>query len=125
MVHSLGRGERSEKIAVSRLDWLWPRVCGEQQRVDGVKIDVQGMELEVLQGMQSLLRVHKPRLILELHEGINRATVLDLLDRCGYETNGKAISVDKPISKTENEGESLAYHDNWNYLFLPKNTNLR
>lgn len=41
---------------VARFDWLWSRICGYNERIDGVKIDVQGMEIEVLQGMLETLR---------------------------------------------------------------------
>jgi hypothetical protein len=68
-----------------------------------------------------LLTEHKPRLILELHEGVSRRAILDLLTSCGYDPNGKPISKDKPVSKSEDHKNSEEYHDNWSYLFLPKN----
>ena len=45
-----------ETFVASRLDWLWPRISGSDLRIHGVKIDVQGMELQVLEGMATLAR---------------------------------------------------------------------
>src|SRR5438128_2052636 len=33
-----------EPFLVARLDFLWPQICDRNARVDGIKIDVQGME---------------------------------------------------------------------------------
>jgi FkbM family methyltransferase len=61
-------------------------------RVDRIKIDVEGAELGVLLGARSVLRQHRPRLIIELHDGcydyadeheIGRR-VADLLTEQGY-----------------------------------------
>ncbi|HET6762107.1 MAG TPA: FkbM family methyltransferase [Longimicrobiaceae bacterium] len=66
-----------------------------------VKIDVEGYELEVLRGATSLLREHRPLLLLELHldilerRGVRIADVTALLDDAGYrlETSaGKRLS---------------------------------
>jgi len=38
----------SESVLIARLDWLWPLICRDNPRIDGVKIDVQGMALGVL-----------------------------------------------------------------------------
>ncbi len=35
----------------ARFDWLWPRIAAGDAHIDGVKIDVQGMEIQVLKGM--------------------------------------------------------------------------
>ena len=37
-----------ESFMVSSFDWLWPRISGPDSRIDGVKIDVQGMEIQRL-----------------------------------------------------------------------------
>jgi len=39
--------------------------------IDGVKIDVQGMELDVLSGMKRLLKTYYAKLIVELHPGVD------------------------------------------------------
>jgi len=48
----------------------------ELQQIDGVKIDVQGMELDVLSGMKRLLKTYTPKLIVELHPGVDRDALL-------------------------------------------------
>ena len=103
-------GEWMETILVSRLDWLWPQVCGLQQRIDGIKIDVQGMEVEVLRGMSDLFEVFKPKLVVEIHHGVDRSELLDLVEALGYLRQGV------PIEPVEGEIEPL-YLDDRSYAF--------
>ncbi len=58
---------------------------------DLIKIDVQGAELQVLQGMRSIIANHKPLLFLELHPTelpgfqATAGDVTQMLFDCGYE----------------------------------------
>lgn len=99
-----------ETIILARLDWLWPRICGKNGRIDGVKIDVQGMEEEVLQGMLETLQRQQPKLVVELHDGVNRKELLDLIEAAGY--SRRAL----PIEPVEGE-EEPQYLDNRSYAF--------
>jgi FkbM family methyltransferase len=107
---TLGTREWSETILVARLDWLWSRIRGDQDRIDGVKIDVQGMEIEVLRGMSDLLKTLKPKLVIELHHGVARRDVLELLEAVGYSRCGI------PIEPAPGETDPL-YLDDRNYEF--------
>jgi FkbM family methyltransferase len=78
-------------IPIARFDWAWPLLHNGDAAVHGIKIDVQGMELEVLTGMQETLRRWHPRLVIELHTGVNRAAVLALLRDVGYSTSATAV----------------------------------
>ena len=55
-----------------------------------MKIDVEGMEYDVLRGMQKMLRAPKPRLFIELHgdgeqqKRANIQNVFTLLQDCNY-----------------------------------------
>jgi FkbM family methyltransferase len=60
-------------------------------RVDGVKIDVQGMELGVLRGMADMLRRDHPELVVEIHAGVDREGLVSLLRSLGYRAPGIAI----------------------------------
>jgi FkbM family methyltransferase len=102
-----------ETFLESRLDWLWPLIAGGAQQIDGVKIDVQGMEVRVLRGMADLLKKYRPRLVVEFHAGVARREVLDLVDRAGYSREAHAI---EPIP-----GETTpAYVDDRSYAFFPR-----
>lgn len=79
------------KIPVVSLDRIWPSVAGHNETVHGVKIDVQGMELRVLTGMQRVLEQHQPRLAVEFHPGVDRGAILDLLSKLGYRQPGTAL----------------------------------
>jgi FkbM family methyltransferase len=103
--------ESVETIAVAQLDWLWPRICGSTERIDGAKIDVQGMELEVVNGMRGLLKRYHPKLAIELHSGVDRVALLDLLESCGYSRLGK------PIYSVPGEEREPQYYDNLTYEF--------
>jgi FkbM family methyltransferase len=52
-------------------------------RIDLIKIDVEGMELETLEGAQASLQKHKPILIVEIIKS-NRAKLSGFLERLGY-----------------------------------------
>jgi FkbM family methyltransferase len=100
----------TEPILVAAFDGLWTGLRGEQPKVDGVKIDVQGMELDVLRGMRRTLQSDHPKLVIEFHEGVNRASILDVLRECGYSSPGESVEgnshMDLPL-----------YLDNRSYAF--------
>jgi FkbM family methyltransferase len=84
MFDSLAPAPGSHGLLTARFDRLWPQICGSDPRIDGVKIDVQGMELAVLCGMAGILRTQQPKLIVEFHRGVDRSAIVRLLDSCGY-----------------------------------------
>ncbi len=105
-------GDENETIFLARLDWLWPNLCGGKEEIHGVKIDVQGMELEVLRGMRQLLATYRPKLLIEIHENVDRDELMDLLESCGYARRGQAV---------EPEGAGSGYLDNFSYVFTARN----
>jgi FkbM family methyltransferase len=103
-------GENEVTILVASFDWLWPQLSGTNGRIDGVKIDVQGMELEVLRGMGTWLRAWKPKLAVEVHLGVDREALLGMLDSFGYSRDSKPID---PVAGEITSG----YHDDHSYAF--------
>ena len=99
-----------ETFIVSRLDWLWSRISGSNLQIDGVKIDVQGMELQVLRGMAILTRNYKPKLLIEIHKGVSRTELLDLIASIGYKSQGL------PVEPLPGETDPI-YADDRTYLF--------
>lgn len=96
----------------ARFDWLWPIVSGTDAAIHGVKIDVQGMELEVLEGMRDALKRRRPRLVVELHAGVSRERVLTLLGQLGYSNDAV------PIEPARGERTPL-FLDDRSYAFSP------
>ncbi len=97
---------------IARFDWLWPAINGGNDAIHGVKIDVQGMELDTLEGMREALERWHPRLVLELHAGVSRDAVLSLLRELGYSSDAVAI---EPV-----RGERTPqFLDNHSYAFHP------
>jgi FkbM family methyltransferase len=82
-----------DTILVVRLDWLWTQICSGQEHIDGVKIDVQGMEIEVLKGMSNILKSYKPKLVVEVHQGVDRDELLDVIEGAGY--SRRAIPIEQ------------------------------
>lgn len=106
-----GAGDEAA-IPVARFDWLWPTLDEGRPEIHGIKIDVQGMELEVLAGMRETLQRLRPRLVIELHSGVSRSDVLSLLRSLGYSPNALPI---EPVA-----GEDAPqFVDNRSYAFHP------
>ncbi len=101
-----------ETFAVARLDWLWPRISGVDSRIDGIKIDVQGMEIQTLEGMATLVKRFRPKLLVEIHKGVSRERLLNVIASIGYTSRGTAVD---PLPS---ESDPL-YADNRTYLFSP------
>jgi FkbM family methyltransferase len=101
----------SEALLVTSLDWLWPRISGPNARIHGVKIDVQGMEIHALRGMLETLRANRPRLVVELHHGVDRQEFRNVLREAGYPTDGVPL---------EHEARAAEYLDNCSYAFQPE-----
>jgi FkbM family methyltransferase len=97
---------------IARFDWLWPAINGGNGAIHGVKIDVQGMELETLDGMRDALTRWRPRIVLELHAGVSRDAVLSLLRALGYSSEAVAIEP----ARGERTPQFL---DNHSYAFHP------
>ena len=105
-------GKKHETIFLTSLDWLWSQVCGKDRSIDGVKIDVQGMELEVIKGMGEVLKSKKPKLVIEFHEDVDRKVMLNTLVNSGY--TRPAVPID-PVS-----GENVPqFLDDKSYAFEP------
>ena len=103
----------SETVQVARFDWIWPKISLDNDVIEGVKVDVQGMELEVLLGMEQVLRRHHPKVVVEFHRGVDRQSVLGLLEDVGYRT--EAIPIE-PQSDCGTEGSQL--RDDHSYAFV-------
>ncbi len=106
-------GARLETVLVTRLDWLWSRICNGARRVDGVKIDVQGMEIDAVAGMEQLLKEFAPKLVIELHRGVERQRLLDALGAVGYSRPGEPIDPVKGETTPE-------YLNDRSYYFSPR-----
>jgi len=97
-------------MSIARFDWLWSTVCGADPTIHGIKIDVQGMEVEALEGMRNVLRRWRPRLVIELHEGVSRRRILQILGAIGY--SPAAVPIDPSPAETR-----TALLDNKSYVF--------
>jgi FkbM family methyltransferase len=65
-----GQNDKIEKIEITTLDKFIQQIRFE--KIDWIKIDVDGGELEVLQGAIETIKKYKPRLLIELHNFIDK-----------------------------------------------------
>jgi FkbM family methyltransferase len=111
MMDSSLPAELGELYFEASLDWLWPRICERDAQIHGVKIDVQGMEIAVINGMKDILAQWRPKLALEFHGGVSRGEVLQHLTDAGYRLPGFAID---PVPEEQKRPE---YLDDRSYAF--------
>jgi FkbM family methyltransferase len=78
-------------IVTMPLDGIWDAVSRGCRAVHGVKVDVQGMENQVLAGMRGLLHEFRPRVVVEFHTGVDPRPTFEVLDGLGYGLPGVAL----------------------------------
>ena len=76
---------RKQKIRIVKLDEFKDKI--DFSKIDFVKIDVEGFEMQVLLGMQDLLRSKKPELLIEIEQRHNTKynDVFEFLEKQSYE----------------------------------------
>jgi FkbM family methyltransferase len=119
--HGLGRATADEKIKDSlasgdaEIEFLAVPVVSLDEEIrdaslpapDLVKIDVEGLELEVLQGMRETVEHHKPKLFVEIHgadleaKRDNARRVVQLLSDYGYSM--LHVESDQPVDPSTSE----------------------
>lgn len=99
-----------DTIYLAGFEAIWDALAAGRPEIHGVKVDVQGMEIAVLRGMAKYLKVCQPKVIVELHSGVDRKALLSALTDIGYAPNGIALD---PLP----DEVSPAYHDDRSYLF--------
>ena len=99
-------------VPLVRFDWIWPLVHRGNPAIHGVKIDVQGMELEALAGMLESLNQWRPHVVVELHPGVSRERVVAVMADAGY--SREAIAVE-PVQGEE----TPLFIDDRSYAFYP------
>lgn len=104
--HSLA-SQGTDSIYVASCDWIRPSLC--PQPIHGVKIDVQGMEFQVLSGMKRTLIEDRPKVIIEFHTSANRQSIIELLRQCGYHSPGIAVDSDR-VFDGEDYGDDRSYY---------------
>lgn len=98
---------RHERVSTSRLDNLAHNT--ELQRLDLIKLDVEGAELSVLAGASALLRKHRPLLLMEVNDnalqlqGANGATIVEFLRAHDYEIHRFDKTTGQPVPALANE----------------------
>ncbi len=67
-----------------------------KQKIDLIKMDIEGFEFEALKGSIRTLKTFHPRLVIEFHGTHIRSKILDLTKRYGYKLVKEIKKYDKP-----------------------------
>lgn len=78
--------------------------CGSAPAPDVVKIDVEGAELEVIEGMRNTLSEHRPVILCEIHDC--NAQYVELVNSLGYEPIN--LDADIPVEQGGRNAHTLA-----------------
>jgi len=104
-------------------------------RVDAIKLDVEGAELHVIRGADQTIRKFKPIMMVEINAttlkaaGTSPEELFSAIIGYGYQAfiirNGKTILTNKVLRPMGYRfysltGHKLVFHEFDNYLFLPK-----
>lgn len=93
---SIKEHEQGEDVAVVKLDNVGLK------RLDFLKIDVEGMEPEVLMGGLSTIYTLKPVIYMEVDRGENNPLLLEILDSLKYSVEQHEPPLHSPDYKQEN-----------------------
>ena len=99
-----------DTIYLTSFDEIWEMLADGHPEIHGVKMDVQGMEVAAVRGMQNSLKRFQPKLVIEIHSGVDRHTLLSTVANLGYEPRGIAV-------EEHPEGQHAGYHDDQSYEF--------
>lgn len=98
----LDRHSGLERFSVPVVSIDEERRSGELPEPDFVKVDVEGMELDVLRGMRETLARRRPRLFVEIHgagaqaKRDNATRVVEVLTEYGYSLHH--VESDRPVT---------------------------
>lgn len=109
------RGHITEQVQIRRLDDIYQKYT---DRIDFVKLDVEGYEQNVLGGMEQILHRFQPRVVLELNHwclnAFQRITVPDFFDflkeRFPYLYAYDATGAVRDLHDPEQEYEVMYHH---------------
>ena len=68
-------------------------------RVDMIRMDVEGHEVNIFRGWKETLRRYRPMVFVEFHGAIGRHATIDLLKSLGQEGYGRAIHVHRIVNE--------------------------
>lgn len=94
------------KVEIDTLDNLIP-----EEKIQGIKIDVENFEYYVLNGGKVLIKANKPVIYAELWDNLNRTQCFELLSELGY-----SINVIEGNNLTKFDPHT---HKHQNFIFLP------
>jgi len=115
---ALGSEQRGEAVPLQTIDGLNLTNC------NFIKIDVEGMELEVLSGACSTLRRFKPFLYLENDREENSVALIEAVLALGYRLYWHLPSLFNPDNYFKNESNAFSGVISINMLGIPANANI-
>jgi FkbM family methyltransferase len=107
---------RQESIACFRGDEILRALIADDQRVDLIKIDVEGFEMQVLEGMREFIVVHRPVIFCEIfggqHSNPDPESTVRFCTSLGYDA---FVMRDGQLMPADTHDDTL-----YNYFFVPR-----
>lgn len=112
--------EHHERVQLTTLDRLVSEL--ELKRVDAVKLDVEGSEVQVMRGGAETIARFRPVIQLEVEEhalalqGNTRAELVDTIDSLGYEVfvfDARTAALRPPVDESELRSNVIAAPRGW------------
>lgn len=76
----IDHGLTKKPIKLERLDKIWSEVSGEQ-KIDIIKMDIEGHEDFCLEGSQHVIKEHRPTILMEVNKPYYKARGVDMDER--------------------------------------------
>lgn len=80
-INSGGIGTEVESVSMDKWTELYKK---ELPHIEYIKIDVEGMEYDVLVGGLNTVKEYRPKIIIEIHDDDNRTNIEKLLEELNY-----------------------------------------
>ena len=116
-IHNVNKLENKEFEIIRNIRTITLDEYNFMHNIGFVKIDVEGHELDVIEGAKNFIKKHMPNMLIEIekrHSGIDPKVTIMAIESLGYETY--YVNKNFKITRFDLADEK----SNHNFIFLPK-----
>lgn len=103
-IKEFNEGHNVDHIPIDLLDNIY-----KEQKVTGIKMDVENYEYQVLLGAEKLLKEQKPIVYIELWDNENRLNCFDFLRKLNYKSYHNVKGTLKPFENNETQTQNFIF----------------